>query len=683
MFKRNYLLHFVTLVLCLVLCGGLYGCNGSGVEKGDKPTPSPQPVIPDGDYINRENEYAALKGWKFPILLVAEDQTVDDNGGQIPLLKKMDRMLNEVSKRFSVPGINDKGNNEVHFFITNYRHFSGDSSKEIVDATTRSEGRYALKLVVDSHASGSLDIAGWFPEYLSVGVDENLSSSKAINHLTKYLGSSRGVCDLSGGVVSDDMKNDINGASYFGPVCYMNNPEEADAWSDYAKLIINANGDELIAKTHQELMPENFSATVKRKDGEVASKAMLRFYPVSPGSGRVSSNPQFEGQLTLSGNFVFSRNPFAASVTNYLAEIQYDGSTSYQWMSIDKVESAALSTSERPFVYKIVLPDLDTDIPEGDYVNRKAGFAALPGWKYRVCIYGERQTVIANGGRLAFMKKCDKLMEDCSKYFQTEGINDAGGHEVHFYMTEFHIFEGLSKTLRYQRQTSEAYDLRIFIRATTDPADVGGGYLGPPYYNIGHNWSAGNGDLWTGYGVDACTHEMGHFRGIPDLYAEHVDADKNPINHTSFRSITDMMNSPYGIRVWSPYSKMILNANAGYGHIIKNNYDFMPKKVQVKAVLGNGSVADGAHINFYPVRAYSYSVQAEPQYQCDINAAAPVFTFDRNPFFIGSSTSDIYFNFLVETIYNGKKTYQWWPMHDIELSGGTIDANLYTLTIKL
>lgn len=650
---------------------------GSSCSKDKLPTES----IPEGDYVDRSLEFDKLSGWKFRVSLYAEKAAVEKAGGQMALLKKMDAQMKKASDFFSSSGLDNK----LTFYITSFIQFSGASKPYMTDARVEQANTCDIRLVLNPGASSSDVSSGWMPApYLSAGLDvADPFSEQGLIELVKVLAQSRGVYDYSLTRVDNSQNNSISGDCYIPEEGLMSLGKLEAGLSEYGKAVINASGASRIARRHYEFIPSNIKAQVFTCDGSIASDAKLKFYKVLPGSGKVEKKPAFSGGLTITGNFIFASNPFFNSenrednVANYLVEVTGDSYRHFTWMPIHVIEYETIRDKNYN-TFKINLPDFSTYIPDGDYINRIGEFNKLQGWKFRVRIYGEQNTVNNVGGQLSFMKKVDELLHECSDRFNYPGIDG----QVHFFATEFRYFEGLSKTLRYDPSLNEdSFDLSIFIRDSHSEGDVSGGYLAQPYYNIGHDWS-GSGGLWAGSGVDALVHEMGHSRGIPDLYAEEVEASKNPINGKAYESVNDMMNYPYGNRVWSEYSRMIINANGGNRHVVKEHHEFLPQSTKLTVIGPDGATAFGAKVEIYPVKAYSYGVEREPSYSFELDG--DYYHFDRSPFLVigSSSTADVYTNNLVKVSYSGRTSYFWWPLHEAELYGGTQGQD-YKFVVRL
>lgn len=672
-------------IIAILFCMSLFSC-AKPQENNDVPSIK-------GDYIDRTAAFNALPGWKFRVKVYGEKQTVIDHGGETEFMKKVDELLSDASELFCVEGINDAGGNQMHFFMTDFAVFEGASEKFTNDADAEGETAYDLRLVLNEHATSSDAADGWYAApYISVGLshEDGVFSKKAVKLLAKHLATSRGAYDLSAVEVTEERGNNINSSTYTAPTCIMNNPYATSAWSDYAKAVINASGAERIGKAYYELFPKGIKATVKNIDGSVVKGATLKFYPIYPGSGEVTSTPLHEGELSVTGNYIFQSNPFVVpgqsdmsnNIVNYLVEIFADNVKLFTWMPIHEVTlQYQESGASAAFVYEIQMPDPSEGevIPEGDYIDRAKAFAKLPGWKFRCKIMGEKQTVEDCGGRIPFMQKVDALMVEASKYFQVPGINDEGDNQVHFFMTEMVVFEGLSRTQMYDRSgaTDDSYDLRIVFNANSKSGDVAGGYLGSPYLCIGHNWS-GDGGLWEGLGIDCLVHEMGHYRGMIDLYACEVPSAGNPINGEEYEADYSIMNYHYGNKHWCEYSLALINASAG-DKVAVSNDSTIPSEVHIVIKDKNGAVANGAVVKCYPVYPYSNKVNELPLFEGTIADGKPMELTD-NPL----TKSGRVDNLLIEVEYNGVKTYEWMPLYKAmtyKVLNGYPER--YTFTIEL
>ena len=74
------------------------------------------------------------------------------------------------------------------------------------------------------------------------------------------------------------------------------------------------------------------------------------------------------------------------------------------------------------------------------------------------------------------------------------------------------------------------------------------------------------------------------------------------------------MNYPYGEELWSDYAVRMID------HAADRNVDIddlvagvLPDRIRVEVADADASPAKGAVVRFYPVRWYTYTVNAEPQ----------------------------------------------------------------------
>ena len=93
MLKILFRLHFIIIAFSFL-----------HVSCASAQTPLPEE---EKDYINRNEVFTQLPGWKFRCKVMVESKTVQDYGGRIEFMKKMDKLLVDASKFFQVPGIND------------------------------------------------------------------------------------------------------------------------------------------------------------------------------------------------------------------------------------------------------------------------------------------------------------------------------------------------------------------------------------------------------------------------------------------------------------------------------------------------------------------------------------------------------------------------------------------------
>lgn len=318
------------------------------------------------DYIDRNEVFTQLPGWKFRCKVMVESKTVQDYGGRIKFMKKMDKLLVDASKFFQVPGINDAGNNQVHFFMTEMHEFTGQSKPWMLMDDGAYDTSCDLRIIVNGNKTEGDMSGGWMGNpYLNLGHDyEGLFQGYALNALVHEFGHVRGVPDLYSAELTGE-NNPINGERYEATRCIMNYPYGENFWSDYAKMIINVSANNRLCTMHYTFLPQKGTqAKVLKANGEIAEGAYVKFYPVYAYSGKVTKEALYEGEITGKSNYIFPQDPFIVpgqdnkdnNITNYLVEIVYKEKVTYRWMPMYEAQYAAYN-GEDPYIFTVQLEE--------------------------------------------------------------------------------------------------------------------------------------------------------------------------------------------------------------------------------------------------------------------------------------------------------------------------------------
>jgi len=173
--------------------------------------------------------------------------------------------------------------------------------------------------------------------------------------------------------------------------------------------------------------------------------------------------------------------------------------------------------------------------------------------------------------------------------------------------------------------------------------------------------------------VAAIVHELGHFRGIEDIYPLSIGADKNPISNQGFTPIAGIMNNPYPSIdkcEWSGYEINCINACGAkkgwrmFDHVMA---DYMADYIEVN-VTEDGESVEGFQVNFYIFKDGKVSTEKKAQ----MSIEGSKYRKDaRELFWYGDYTNDkslwtYHKMFLVEVISDktGKKGYQFLPFYE-------------------
>jgi len=339
------------------------------------------------------------------------------------------------------------------------------------------------------------------------------------------------------------------------------------------------------------------------------------------------------------------------------------------------------SCSKLPENNDIPQPGGDEEIVEK---TREEVFADLPGWKFRCKVYAEKQTVESYGGEEEFMRKVDELLAGASKYFCTKGINDEGGNQMHFFMTDFAVFEGASSKYTQDREAVNEtdYDLRIVINEHALDSDAASGWYRSPHLSVGLTHEEG---VFSAKAKKLLAKYLAISRGAYDIAQEQVlDGSENWINGAVYESPACMTNNSDAVAHISDFSKASINVS-GNERIAQAYYELLPKGMKATVKKADGSTAKGATLKFYPVHAGSGKVTRTARFSGGLSVTGS-YIFKDNPFFaMGQNypTKNIA-NYLVEVYVDGYRYYTWMPMHEVirqYVASGATDSFVYQIQL--
>lgn len=182
------------------------------------------------------------------------------------------------------------------------------------------------------------------------------------------------------------------------------------------------------------------------------------------------------------------------------------------------------------------------------------------------------------------------------------------------------------------------------------------------------------------YTDDSVTHELGHFRGIIDIYNHPISAANNFVNGEPFEPIQDIMNGyTYGDPedcFWNDYSLRIINLNKEKKVIDIINttmYEYFADKLQIE-VTENGNPVNEYTIKFYENK-YVDGKNTMPDnniYTIYEQKGGNVFKLDARKLFYINPDNNIWQRrtlFLVEISYDNKKAYKFLADYEVHNQG--------------
>ena len=233
-----------------------------------------------------------------------------------------------------------------------------------------------------------------------------------------------------------------------------------------------------------------------------------------------------------------------------------------------------------------------------------------------------------------------------------------------------YVYDGISTNEVYKPHPEHDY-LVVIDGYKSNPKEVGGGWYGANiqtiYHARIHNDRFNN--PFTEQAIDGIIHEFGHSRGMPDIYAMKVDADKNPIAPIPYYGTRCIMNYPYGETFWSKYAINMINyAEDKIVEIDNLVVDMLPRYLSFKILDPQGNPVQDANLSFYPVDWYSYSVNPEPIYSIITRNKGEVYLETSNIFPKSEEFGIKYSNVFVSATYGAMVAYAWLPLYEIENS---------------
>ena len=198
-----------------------------------------------------------------------------------------------------------------------------------------------------------------------------------------------------------------------------------------------------------------------------------------------------------------------------------------------------------------------------------AGYAAAqPVCTFRVKVGIDRESVDSLGGRERVVRLIEDMFLRINRAFNYDGRLRAV-YDFRVDWDAFYIYDGVSADEVRKPHPDHDY-LVVMDGYKSDPREVGGGWYGDGIQTIYHSRTHDDrfNSPFEKNAIDGIIHEFGHARGVPDIYAMKVDADKNPVNGEAFLGVRCIMNYPYGEEHWSDYAVNMMNlAEIGRAHV--------------------------------------------------------------------------------------------------------------------
>lgn len=307
---------------------------------------------------------------------------------------------------------------------------------------------------------------------------------------------------------------------------------------------------------------------------------------------------------------------------------------------------------------------------------------------YNVFIAVDKAAVEHWGGKEAYQTKLNAFFGQVNEFWNSAG---QGRFKYYFrYVPDLQVVYGCSS-----RQLEDIYkksagfpnhDVLLIIDSLLDFDDeegVKGWYCGGVSEGLSlvvcrSRSKTEHEDL---FGIDylhrGVAHELGHYRGVTDLYADRIREKNNPVNHIEYEPDSCVMNNHYKTYKWSPYAVNVINYTAKSKRPGRDFQGFFkkmfPENMQV-SVKVNGKKKKGVKLNLYGSRAKFNDLIATPYrtYQTDkrgellITGVPNLYDSPVEPLHTDNLPYNRWFTFLLEAEYKGQKKYVWLPEYEVQ-----------------
>lgn len=322
--------------------------------------------------------------------------------------------------------------------------------------------------------------------------------------------------------------------------------------------------------------------------------------------------------------------------------------------------------------------------------SNKSEAQVLDTIEYRVFIAVDRAAVEHWGGEEAYRTKLYAHFDRMNEFW-----NEAGDGRFKYYFRYVPdiqiIYNGSSRQLEHALRNSGCYpnhDVLMIIDSILDHDDEEEGkgwYCGACSSDMcivilrGRSKKEHEDLFGEWHRCSGIAHELGHYRGVTDLYADRIREKNNPVNGLQYEPDSCVMNNHYKTRRWSDYAVNIINhmalskrPNRDYPGFFKQMF---PENILVNVTV-NGKKKKDVKLNLYGSRAKHNDLIATPyrtfvtdkKGQCLITDVPNLYDHPAGPLHTKDLPYNRWFTFVLEAEYKGEKKYVWLPEYEVQMA---------------
>ncbi|AIM39022.1 hypothetical protein KO02_21750 [Sphingobacterium sp. ML3W] len=336
-----------------------------------------------------------------------------------------------------------------------------------------------------------------------------------------------------------------------------------------------------------------------------------------------------------------------------------------------------------------VVPDTKPD-PDPPVVTPTDEF------EFKVLVYVDKASVEGHlgGSERIVSSRMAELFRKVTNYWN-ESSKGKLNKKYRYTFTDMKIYEGSSQSAALRKVIYNdpidfsKYDVTVFFDGIQDNGETGNG--GAAHGGGSDNRSVvtvftGSGtpkDIFNDNTYRTLTHELGHYRGVTDLYQYIISANDNPVSNQKFDPPICIMNDAAS-GLWSDYAAACINRAGSSKQIGKDFTDFFgsmyPKNIEINVtvngvskrgldvkIYGSRAGASGRNRDIYPTAFLTGQTGSDGKYM--MRDTKNLFIPDKGKF--PNIPQDLpygrWFGFLVEVSSGTTKKYAWLPEYEIQM----------------